>query len=69
MGKCLYRSGLLRFSRFHRSLNLNSAKGDLDTSILFPDRPEIAARAARNPVALHKLNNIRSAISRGLLPS
>lgn len=43
------------------------ARGELDTSTLFPDWPDIANRAARNPVALHKLNNIRSAIARGLI--
>ena len=43
------------------------AKGELDTSMLFAGHPELAERASRNPVALHKRNNIRSAIRRGLM--
>lgn len=43
------------------------AKGELNTSTLFVGHPELAERASRNPVALHKCNNIRSAIRRGLI--
>ena len=43
------------------------AKGELDTDLLFGDHPDLSARAARNPVALHKLNGIRTAIKQGIL--
>ena len=43
------------------------AAGELDASPLFEAYPEIAERANRNPVALRKLNGIRTAIERGIL--
>ena len=43
------------------------AEGELDTSALFAGDPGLAERASRNPVALHKRDNIRHAIRRGLL--
>ena len=43
------------------------AKGELDTDLLFGEYPDIACHAARNPVALHKINGIKVAIERGIL--
>lgn len=43
------------------------SKGVLDTDLLFGEHPDIAYRAARNPVALHKARGIKAAIERGII--
>ena len=44
------------------------AAGVFEPGLLFDGHRDMAERAAQNPVALHKLNGIRTAIESGLIP-